>query len=112
MNVPNAENAIIAPEKLRNYLLNIEHRRGGSKAKLLLSMGYQADQWQQLESDLRQQHLVSDVDKIKENDYGTTYEIAAGLKGPLRPDPILFRSIWQIDFGTDCPRLITMHPEW
>ena len=112
MKVPNAENAIIAAEKLRDYLLNIEHRRGGSKAKLLLSMGYQVDQWQQLETDLRQQHLAADVDRVKENDYGTTYEIVAGLKGPSRRDPILFRSIWQIDFVTDYPRLITMHPEW
>lgn len=112
MKLPNADNAIIAPEKLRDYLLNCDHRRGGSKAKLLLTMGYQSDQWQQLETDVRQQHLAADVDIVKQNNYGTTYEIAAALKGPSRRDPILFRSIWQIDFGTNLPRLITMYPEW
>ena len=111
MKVPNVENAIIAPEKLRDYLLNPEHRRGRSKAKLLLSMGYQTDQWQQLETDLRQQHLIADIDTIESNDYGTAYKIVAELRGP-NGDTGLFRSIWQVDFGTDQPRLITMYPEW
>ena len=110
MKLPNAENAVIAPEKLRDYLLNPKHRRGGSKAKLLLSMGYQADQWQQLETDLREQHLTVDVDESEENEYGTPYAIVAELNGP-NGSTIVFCSIWQIDIGTDRPRLITMYPE-
>jgi hypothetical protein len=110
MKVPNAENAVIAPEKLRDYLMNPDHRRGGSKAKLLLSMGYQADQWQRLEMDLREQHLTAEVEEVEENDYGRCYAIVAGLTGPVART-ILFRSIWQIDLGTDSPRLITMYPE-
>lgn len=110
MKLPNAENAVIAPQKLRDYLLNPEHRRGGSKAKLLRAMGYQADHWQQLETDLRQQHLTAPVEEVEENDYGTSYAIVAGLTGPdARTIP--FRSIWQIDLGTEFPRLITMYPE-
>ena len=50
MKVPNADKAIIAEDKLSNYLLNITHRRGGSKARLLLAMGYRADDWQRLEA--------------------------------------------------------------
>ena len=110
MKVPNAGNVIIAPEKLRDYLLNPGHRRGGSKAKLLLSMGYQADQWQQLETDLREQHLTVDVEEVEENDYGTCYAIVAGLTGPDERT-IPFRSIRQTDLGSDCPRLITIYPE-
>jgi hypothetical protein len=36
MKLPNSERAVIAPEKLVDYLLNIEHKRGGAKARLLL----------------------------------------------------------------------------
>jgi hypothetical protein len=43
LRIPNADHAIIAIEKLRDYLLNAAHRRGGSKARLLLSCGYRAD---------------------------------------------------------------------
>ena len=31
MLIPNADKAIIAPEKLRDYLLNPAHRRGSAK---------------------------------------------------------------------------------
>lgn len=40
MRIPNADQAIIAPEKLRDYLLNPAHRRGSAKARLLLACGY------------------------------------------------------------------------
>lgn len=40
MKIPNAPQAVIRPEKLRDYLLNIEHKRGKSKAAVLLSFGY------------------------------------------------------------------------
>jgi len=36
--IPNAERAIIAVEKLTAYLLNPSHKRGGAKARLLLSL--------------------------------------------------------------------------
>ena len=43
MTVPNADRAIIAPEKLTGYLLNASHKRGGPKARMLLSVGYGGD---------------------------------------------------------------------
>lgn len=42
MTVPNADRAIIAAEKLAGYLLNVSHKRGAAKARLLLSLGYRA----------------------------------------------------------------------
>ena len=110
MKIPNADRAIIAPDKLRDYLLNTEHRRGGSKARLLLSMGYRTEDWPRLEADLRLQHLGAEVDRTTATDYGQRYEIAAPLTGP-KGRTIGFRSIWQIDTATDVPRLITMYPE-
>jgi len=40
MKLPNADHAVIVPEKIRDYLLNPTHRRGAAKARLLLGMGY------------------------------------------------------------------------
>jgi hypothetical protein len=74
-------------------------------------MGYATDQWEQLESDLRCQHLPADIDSTEENDYGTAYTIVAVLIGP-NGDNYPFRSVWQIDVDADRPRLITMYPEW
>jgi hypothetical protein len=102
MKVPNADRAIITRDKLQEYLLNPQHKRGASKAKALLAMGYAADDWQTLENDLRQQHLGEDIMEEEENDYGTSYVIVANLIGPSG-DTRLWRSVWQIDIGTDVP---------
>ena len=82
MKIPNAGNAVIAEDKLRNYLLNLAHRRGGPKAKLLLGMGYRADDWQRLEADIRAQHLTAEITGETDTDYGKRYEVVAPLQGP------------------------------
>jgi hypothetical protein len=78
MKIPNADSAIIDPQKIAGYVLNAEHRRGGSKASLLLAFGYDPANWQRLADDLRRDHLSADVDLTRE----TTY----GMRGD--PDPI------------------------
>ena len=111
MRLPNADKAVIAPEKLRNYLLNTAHRKGGSKARLLVSLGYSADDWLRLETDLRMEHLSAEVVEESDSEYGKRYAIVAPLNGPSGRDRV-FRTVRQIDIGTDNPRLITMYSEW
>ena len=109
MTVPNADRAIIAPEKITGYLLNVSHKRGGSKARLLLSLGYRPDDPRQLQTDLRTQHLLLDVTRTSKNPYGIVYEV----EGPIRTPGgkiVRFCSIWQVDSGIDAPRFITMYP--
>jgi hypothetical protein len=110
MKLPNADNAIIAQDKLVQCLLNTTHRKGGSKAKLLLAMGYTPENCQQLEADIRSQHLPADIAESEQSDYGARYDIVAPLTGPAGRT-VVFRSVWQIDVGTEAPRLITMYPE-
>ena len=109
MTVPNADRAIIAAEKLTGYLLNVSHKRGGPKAKLLLSVGYRADDPQRLESDLRTQHLSLAVTRTSENAYGVVYEIEGPIKTPSGR-VMGFCSVWRVDTGTDVARFITMYP--
>lgn len=109
MPIPNAVRATIAAEKLTAYLLNPSHKRGGAKARLLLGLGYRTDAPDDLESDLRTQHLSLDPTRTSENPYGVAYEI----EGPIRTPSgriLRFVSIWQIDTGSDVPRFITMYP--
>jgi len=109
MTVPNADRAIVAANKLTGYLLNASHKRGGPKARLLLSVGYRADNPQALESDLRTQHLSLDVTRTHENAYGVVYEIEGPIRTPSGRD-VRFCSVWQVDTGIDVPRFITMYP--
>jgi hypothetical protein len=109
MKVPNADRAVIAREKLRDYLLNPMHRRGGPKARLLISLGYHAEECDQLEQDLRSQHLTNEVTAVSQSEYGVRFEIVATIVTPSGA-PYDFRSVWQIDEGSDVPRLITLYP--
>jgi len=109
MTVPNADRAIIAAEKITGYLLNVSHKRGGPKARLLLSVGYRADVPQRLESDLRSQHLSLDVTRTSENAYGVVYEIDGPIETPSGR-VVRFCSVWQVDTGADVPKFITMYP--
>lgn len=109
MKVPNADRAIIAADKLTGYVLNVSHKRGGPKARLLLSLGYRSDNPQSLESDLRFQHLSHDVTRTHQNAYGVVYEVEGPIKTPSGRS-VRFYSVWQVDTGTDVPRFITMYP--
>ncbi|NJO39730.1 MAG: hypothetical protein HC769_28870 [Cyanobacteria bacterium CRU_2_1] len=110
MKLPNWEYAIIESGKLTDYLLNINHHRGGAKAHLLIRCGYTPENWQQLESDIRQSHLSADVDRVRETPYGRRYEIRAALPTPIG-EPLMVRTVWQIDIGQEYPRLITIVPD-
>ena len=110
MKRPNAENAVIAADKRIHYLLNTEHKRGGSQAIVLQAFGYSADTWHRLAADLRTYHLPVDVLSIRQTAYGARFDIRAELQTPVGR-PLMVRSIWQRDIGTDYPRLITLFPD-
>jgi hypothetical protein len=110
MKIPNADKATIERTKIVHYLLDVDHPDGGSKARLLESLGYSSADWLQLDSDMRRMHLTEDYMATRQSLWGVRYEIVAPITGPSG-DTVMFRSIWQIDLGTDVPRLITMYPE-
>lgn len=61
MRIPNADRAIIDPMKLHGYLLSPSHPIGRLKAALFRGLGYSLEDWRQLETDLRTQHLSANV---------------------------------------------------
>src|SRR2546425_11731868 len=105
MPIPNAARATIAAEKLTTYLLNPSHKRGGAKAKRLLSLGYRTNAPETLEADLRAQHLSLEPARTSQNAYGVVYEIDGPIKTPSGKIA-RFASIWQIDTGSDPDSLL------
>jgi hypothetical protein len=102
MKLPERDRAVIASDKLIQYLLNPSHKRGGAKARLLALFGYRTDNWQQLEADIRAYHLDADVSEVKPTLYGLSYEIRAPLQTPSGR-ALMVRTIWQIDVDKDYP---------
>ena len=57
MRIPGADRAIVSREKIVQYLLNLDHPDGGSRAAVLAHAGFSAERPEELEHALRTQHL-------------------------------------------------------
>lgn len=110
MKLPNREHAQISSDKLTEYIPNTEHERGGTKARLLVRVGYTKDNWERLENDIRSYHLDVEIDVIRQTLYGVRYEIRAPLQTPSGRS-LMVRTIWQVDIGQQVPRLVTRIPD-
>ena len=109
MKLPNADKAIIAPEKLRDYILSLVHPIGRFKAAFFRKVGYSAENWGVLEQDLRNLVLSRDVVKISETEYGRKFIIEGDLTGPAN-EAVRIVTVWAIIKGEDIPRFITAYP--
>jgi len=77
--LPSADLAIIEPSKLQDYLLSPFHPLGRFKAAFFASLGYSHERWQELDRDIREQHLIMDAELGEITKYGRKYLI----RGPL-----------------------------
>ncbi|PYQ14166.1 MAG: hypothetical protein DMF80_13175 [Acidobacteria bacterium] len=104
-----ARDAIIPPDKLRDYLLSPTHPDGRAKAEYLGRLGYFQDTFLQLEVDFREQVLCRDAQPVRASLYGQKYEILGPLTGPNGSTGWV-RTIWIILTGETAPRLVTLIP--
>lgn len=107
--LPNVERARIDPRKLRDYALNPKHDSGKYKAAFLAQMGYRQDDWQQLELDIRAQHLGQAMEPGKASAYGRKYTLTAPLQGPSG-DARQVTTVWLVRPGNDFAELVTIEP--
>jgi hypothetical protein len=61
--LPNRAEAIIHVSKLRDYLLDVDHPEGSSKARLLIRIGFRRDNWEELEGAIRL--LIEDNEAVE-----------------------------------------------
>ncbi|MFB0490708.1 hypothetical protein ABIE45_003294 [Methylobacterium sp. OAE515] len=84
----------IAESKIHGYLLNLDHRKGRHKARVLLACGFTQASGSLLIAALfshaRPSQLVREVDAT----YGRKYVYEGPLETPDGSNP-LFRSVWQ-----------------
>ncbi len=101
------ENTLIAREKLTCYLL-VQKKRN-DKSQWLAQAGYTRDNWQVLETDLRNQILSIDAAPIERTEYGWMYQINGQLVGP-KGKILSVRTIWMTERATGDTKFITMYP--
>ena len=109
MRLPNAESARVEREKIKDYLLSTSNQRGRNKAVFFLSFGFSMEHWQGFADALRLQGMTYEVVKVAETFYGQRYHVDGTLETPDGRSPQV-RTVWQMDVGSDSPRLITAYP--
>lgn len=108
MRLPNADQAVIPPEKVRDYLLSFSQPVGKFKAVFFRALGYTSDHWEWLEADIRA-ILIHEASVGEETEYGQKFEVRGRITGPARRSADIVTA-WIILKGEDTPRFITAYP--
>jgi hypothetical protein len=109
MPIPNAELAMVPPEKLTDYLLNLSHPIGGAKARWFISLGYHPDRPEQLADDLLAVVRRGDAFTTEESPFGVKYNVSGRIDTPSgRSVNVL--TVWITEEGDPGPRLVTAYP--
>ena len=82
MNLPNVNLAIIAEEKITEYLLNAEHPEGRGKARFFGSLGFSVEQWQTFADALRQLATSFPVTTNVASRHGSKYIVDGTITSP------------------------------
>ena len=109
MKLPNSQNCIVAREKITDYLLLSTHEEGGSKSDFFHSFGFYLGRWEQFAEALSIHGREHEVVQVIESEYGVKYVLEGSILTPDGRNPDV-RTVWQIDYGADHPRLIAAVP--
>jgi hypothetical protein len=108
-NFPNCEKAYVPKEKLSNYLLSETHAVGREKARYFRSIGYTAENVDDLADALVMIARSEDVCQEIASDFGTKYVIDGELVTP-NGTAVQMRTVWVIDSQDARPRFVTAYP--
>lgn len=108
MRLPNADRALVPQEKITGYLLSFSHERGRPKARYFTGFGFSPDDWEVMASALVGLAMRVEVTDIRESLYGLQYVIIGNIESPDGRNPRV-RSVWQVDYGLDYPRLVSAY---
>ena len=101
--MPGGGAAIVNPEKLIGYCLNPEHPRGKHKARVFATVGFTAENANDLRVALLKAAATADAQPSASDQFGDRYVIEFQVKGPRATG--IIRSTWIIRRGETSPRL-------
>jgi hypothetical protein len=107
--LPGAEQAIVEPGKVRDYLLSPEHPVGRGKARFFTALGFRRAEWPALQTALRQLACEGEASLGEATAFGQKYRVRGTIQGPTGRIAVV-ESAWIILAGEDVPRLVTAFP--
>lgn len=109
MPIPDAESAVVAAEKVRDYLLNRDHPDGGSKAVWFESLGYTRSNDSALAEDLLAIARECETFGSEITKFGVESNAVGVIAAPgHRPGHVM--TVWIVE-DDDPPRLVTAYPD-
>jgi hypothetical protein len=108
-NLPNFEKAYVPKEKLDNYLLSETHAVGRTKARYFQSIGYTAENADDLADALVMIAKSEGVCQKLTSEFGTKYVIDGELVTPVG-SKVQIGTVWVIDSQDARPRFVTAYP--
>ena len=107
--LPNPHLLRIEPAKILEYLLNLDHPKGGGKAKFFFAVGFTADNPEQFSDSMRVHAARNIIAAVIPDDFGIKTVIDCFMPTPSGRDYCI-RSVWNDHLDGAPPRLITAHP--
>jgi hypothetical protein len=107
--LPYAEQAVVYPNKVSDYLLSLTHPEGRAKARFFLDYGFRENNPSELVLALLDRALKNEASLSKENKFSRIYLVEGPVWSPDGRNPRL-RTIWIIETESTLPRLITAYP--
>ena len=109
MNLPNADRATVAPEKILRYLLDSTNPRSQGKPSLFFALGYTRETWERFHDDLLAHGRTHPIAETEQAGTATVYNVDGELTGPNQRSRRL-RTVWRADQRGADPRFITAFP--
>ena len=106
--LPQASVLVVEQIKVVDYLLNLEHKQGGPKAKYFRNRGFHPEQWQAMAEALRQHGATQPVTQSSDTRFGRKFTVECQIQTPDGKTPCILTG-W-IQEGPKPPRSVTAHP--
>jgi hypothetical protein len=110
MKLPGADRAVVAPDKVRDYLLSPVNPRARGKAAFFQALGFRLEEWAILQTTLLDLAQNGEATSGQVSEFGTKYEIRATIAGPAGRQAVI-KTVWIVNAGDDYPRLVTAYPD-
>jgi hypothetical protein len=107
--LPHLDRAVVAEDKIANYLLSVRHSAGRAKAHFLESFGFRTHDWRVLRDAIVAHAAANDISVSHQNRFGTRYEIDGPLPSQDGRNPTV-RVVWFVATQDNIPRLVTLVP--
>lgn len=108
MKLPNRNKAQVTQRKLERYLLDLNHPKGGGKARGWALFGFTMANWQVLAERLKLHARTYDVASIEHKPNGRSCGVDGILYAANGRRPWV-RSVWLVDDLSGIPRLVSAH---